>query len=391
MALTSKEVIRSLLKNEGIERVGIIGNPWEDTMVKWVRDGYPTQQAQKQVGDTYWNQADGRWLDVTEAGEYLEPVPPYQHFGFDMFGLSPWFEHLPVPDVHKVIEENDQWEIYENGAGARFKYWKHKMGTPEHIAFKMTTRKVWEEEYKPHILEWDPARFDLPKLKKGYADGNAAQKWVHAGHMFIWESMRQSMGDITLYESLLLDPDWIHDYNRTYTDFFKRAFQFIFDEVGLPDGIWLYEDLGYKNGLFASPRTMNKLIFPYFAELVEFFHAHNLPVILHSCGSVAQAMPLIVEAGFDGLNPIERKADGNDPFAFAETYGKDLVFVGGLDVRVLESNDKSTIQHETAALIEGMKAKNARFVFTEDHSIPPTVELESYLWAVDTYRKHCRY
>ena len=107
--------------------------------------------------------------------------------------------------------------------------------------------------------------------------------------------------------------------------------------VGLPDGVWLYEDLGYKNGLFASPKVLGELIFPYYKEMVDFFHSYDLPVVLHTCGSTAQALPLIVEAGFDALNPMERKAKDNDPFVFAEKYGDQLAFVGGLDARVFET------------------------------------------------------
>ena len=120
------------------------------------------------------------------------------------------------------------------------------------------------------------------------------------------------MGDVTMYYSLLTDPDWIHDYCRVYTDFHKQYFAYLFEHVGLPDGIWMYEDLGYKNGLFASPKVMAELIFPYFTELVSFFHSYDLPVVLHTCGSTAKALPMIVEAGFDALNPMERKAKDND-------------------------------------------------------------------------------
>ena len=79
------------------------------------------------------------------------------------------------------------------------------------------------------------------------------------------------MGDVTLYQSLLLDPDWVHDYNRVYTDFYKAHFTYMFEQVGLPDGIWIYEDLGYKNGLFASPKVLGEVIFPYYAELNRLF------------------------------------------------------------------------------------------------------------------------
>ena len=317
----------------------------------------------KQVGDTRWNPEDGNWLEVSESGEYVEPVPVWEHFNYDMVGVGPWFDYNPSVDHDVIVDENDEWAIHENGSGAHLKYWKHKMGTPEHIAFRMTTRKIWEEEYRQQVVDWNPARFKTAQIQKSYTESMQTDKWVHMGHQFIWENMRQSMGDITLYESLLLDPAWVHDYCRVYTDLYKKAFQYLFDQVGFPHGIWLYEDLGYKNGLFASPRALRNLIFPYYKEMVDFFHGFDLPVVLHACGSVAQAMPLIVETGFDALNPIERKADNNDPLTFAKEYGDRLAFIGGLDVRVLESNDKDIIQKETLALINGMKSVNGRLIF----------------------------
>jgi uroporphyrinogen decarboxylase len=161
--------------------------------------------------------------------------------------------------------------------------------------------------------------------------------------------------------------------------------------VGTPDGIWLYEDLGYKNGLFASPKVLGELVFPYFGQMVDFFHSYDLPVVLHTCGSTAEALPLIVEAGFDALNPMERKAEGNDPYAFADAYGDKLAFVGGLDARVLESNDKEIIRREVAAYVDGMKAHGARLVFATDHSISPNTHYQSYLYALGVYREHMAY
>jgi uroporphyrinogen decarboxylase len=240
-------------------------------------------------------------------------------------------------------------------------------------------------------LQLDPERINLKEMRRNFRLAQDANVWTYTGHMFIWENMRRSLGDVTLYESLILDPGWIHDYNRVHTDFYKMHFAYLFEQLGLPDGIWIYEDLGYKNGLFASPKVMGKLIFPYFAELVAFFHSYDLPVILHSCGSTAEAIPLIIEAGFDGLNPMERKALGNDPFAYAEKYGDRLCFVGGLDTRIFETNDKDTIRKEIAAYIEGMKARGARLVFASDHSISTRTLYASYRYAIDVYREHMMY
>jgi len=388
---TSRELINTLLRGQKAERVGLMDSPWSDTIAAWVEQGYPTQMVYKEVGEERWCREDGRWVEVERAGEYEEPVPPWIHFGYDMVGIGPWFDAMPWRGYDELVEETDEWDIRRNGAGAALKYWKHKSGTPEHIDFRMVTREIWERDYRPHLLELDLERIEVDKVRKNLAQAREAQVWAHFGHMFVWELARQSMGDITLYESVLLDPGWIHDYNRVYTDFFKKTFTAMFELAGKPDGIWLYEDLGYKTGLFASPKVLDELIFPYYREMVDFFHSYDLPVVLHTCGSTAQAMDLIVEAGFDALNPMERKARGNDPFAFAEKYGDRIAFVGGLDARVFETNDRDIIRREVSDYIEGMKARGARLVFASDHSISTNTRYESYCYALEVYREHMMY
>jgi uroporphyrinogen decarboxylase len=388
---TPRETVDALLRGRKAERVAVMGSPWADTIAAWVEQGYPTRMAYKEAGETRWNREDGRQVEVEVAGEYEEPVPTWEHFQYDMAGIGPWFDIMPLRGQSELVEETDEWSVRRNGAGAALKFWKHKSGTPEHIDFRMTSREVWERDYRPHLLGLDPNRVQVDEMRENAAVVAPANVWTHYGHMFIWESMRQSLGDLTLYQSLLLDPEWIHDYNRVYTDLYKAHFQYMFDQVGLPDGIWIYEDMGYKNGLFASPKVLAELIFPYYSELNAFFHDHDLPVVLHTCGSTAAAVPLIIEAGFDALNPMERKAKDNDPFLFAEKYGDQIAFVGGLDARVFETNDRATIRREVADYVEGMKARGARLVFASDHSISTNTHYESYLYGLQVYREHMMY
>ena len=368
---TSREVIDSLLRGKPADRVGLNDSPWWDALRAWVEQGYPTREP-------------------NEGEEGPQPVDPIDHFGFDMAGAGGWFDILPLKGHSELVEETDEWAVRRNGAGAALKYWKAKSGTPEHIDFLMTSREVWERDYRPHLLEVDRERVSLAATRDGLKRRREQGLWTSYGHMFIWENMRQSLGDICLYESLLLDPEWIHDYGRVNTDFFQMHYDLLFEEAGLPDGMWMYEDLGYRNGLFCSPKVLEELIFPYYKEMVDYFHARDLPVMLHTCGRVTEAMPLIVAAGFDGLNPMEVKA-GNDIFAFAEQYGDRLAFVGGLDARVLESGDRDLIRREVVALIEGMKERGARYVFGSDHSLSTNVAYADFAFAVEVYREHAAY
>jgi uroporphyrinogen decarboxylase len=362
---TSRQVIDALLRGEHAERVGLHDGPWHDTLRKWLAQGYP-------------------------ADEEGKPVSPVDHFGFDMAGCGGGFDWHPIQGRREIVQETDEWQVVRNGSGAQLKWWKDKSGTPEHIDFAMTGREVWDADYRPHLLEIDRQRIDVQAASKKLAERKARGFWTSYGHQFIWENMRASMGDYTMYMSLAADPDWIHDFNRVYTDMYKTYFKILIEEAGRPDGIWLYEDLGYKHRLFCSPRTLEELIFPYYAEMVDFFHSYDLPVVFHTCGFTEPAIDLIVAAGFDALNPMEVKA-GNDPLGIADRYGDKLALIGGLDARILETNDRAIIREGVSSLIEGMKQRGARYVYASDHSISTLVNYDTFRYALDVYREHRMY
>lgn len=364
-AMNSQEVIDRLLRKKKADRVGVNDAPWGDTLKKWVSEGYP----------------------VNEKGE---PVDPVDHLGFDLAHVGGWFDVVPLRGFSEVEAETDEWVIKRNGAGAALKWWKNKSGTPEHVDFRMTSRAVWEREYRPHLLQLDRERIDFKGAAESLKKRREQGLWTFFGNLFLWENMRQSMGDVCMYESLITDPDWIHDHNRVFTDFFITHMKALIEEVGKPDGVWIYEDLGYRNGLACSPRVLEELIFPYYKELVDFCHSYDLPIVLHTCGGITDAVPLIVQAGFDGLNPMEVKA-GCDTLKFAEQYGDRLTFFGGLDKRILESGDRDRIRHAVIRMVEGMKARDAYYVFGSDHSLSTNVRYQDYLYALQVYREHMAY
>lgn len=358
---TGRQAIINLLSHQPADHVPLHDGPWGDALTKWVGQGMPTDQQGK-------------------------PVDSVDHFGFDMAGCGGWFDWQPKQGVSEIVEQTSEWKVVRNGAGALLKWWKSKSGTPEHVDFAMTSRWVWDRDYRPLVTDFDRRRVkDVHAIGAKLAERRAKGQWTFFGNQFIWENMRASMGDYTMYTSLLTDPDWIHDFNRVYTDLYKKCFAILIEEGGMPDGIWLYEDLGYKHRLFCSPQILQTLIFPYYKELVDFFHAYGLPVVFHSCGFQEPAIPLIIQAGFDGLNPMEVKA-GNNIFKYAEQYGDQLAFVGGLDARILESHDRDAIRKGVEAFIKGMKHRGARFVYGSDHSLSTNIDYQDFLYSLEVYR-----
>jgi uroporphyrinogen decarboxylase len=377
MPTPGRQLIDSMLRGASWDRVGLDEGFWPETLEAWVDHGYPTRTI------------------VKDGIEKVVPANPRDVFQFDLRKCGGWFDTDPKMGILEVVDETDEWVVRRDGGGASLKFWKNKSGTPEHVDFLVKTRALWEQEYRPYLLVPDRRRFngkwDAPQsLSEDRCDLLAARtrgQWAWYGHVFVYEVMRSILGDLTMCENFIMDPGWIRDFNRVYTDFFKAHFQLLFEENGLPDGVWIHEDLAYKSGLFASPKTLRELFLPFYTEIVAFFTEHNLPALFHSDGNIREAIPLILEAGFVGLHPMEVKA-GNDLLELADLYSDRLVFLGGLDVRVLETNDRQTIQREAIRLIEGMKTRNARWVFGSDHSVTPRVGYDTYRHLLDVYHEH---
>lgn len=364
---TPRETIDRLMRRKKAERVGLSDSPWGDTLRKWVTQGYPK---------------DGEG----------KPVDPVEHFNFDITGMR-GFDWVAKPGVKELLEETSEWKIERDGNGAAFKWWKDKSGTPEHIDFLMTSREVWERDYKPHLVGSARRRVNAELIQKAKPDleqKRARNLSVRFGLRGLWENMRASFGDVCLYESMLTDPDWVRDYCRTYTDLYRECCTIIFDEAGRPDAVWAYDDFGYKNTTFCRPSLYGELIFPYYVELIGFLHGMDIPVVLHTCGYTESIMDLVVEAGFDAVNPMEVKA-GNDPLRMADKWGDRIGFVGGLDAQILESHDRKAIKRGVVDLIEGMKKRGASLVFGSDHSLSTLIDYSDFVYALEVYKEHRMY
>ncbi|HUU69343.1 MAG TPA: uroporphyrinogen decarboxylase family protein [Planctomycetota bacterium] len=358
--MTSREIIAALLRREIPERMGIYEHYWGETVPAWQKQGFP------------------------------ETAKVEDYFGYDIQGVGGWFDTGIRPGFQEeVIEETDEWKVRKDGRGATLKYWKAKSGTPEHIAFEVTTPEAWRP-FRESLLTLNTKRIDIDAMRTAMKEATPTGRFRVYGHLFIFETMRGTLGDVCMLESFLLEPEWIKDFCRVYTEHYKIHYDYIFREVGLPDGMFIYEDLGFRNGLFCSPRTLAELVIPFYKELVGFFHDHKLPVILHRCGDIRQAVPLIIEAGFDCLQPMEAKA-GNDVLEFAKLYGTKLSYMGNIDVTVLNRNDDRLTRAEVEHKVGTLAKMRIPYIFHSDHSLPPDINFGTYKLAVETFRKLGKY
>ena len=360
--MTQREIIKTLLAKEIPERVGL--------------------------NEAFWPHI----IENAWGEQGIEPGTPFEeHFNLDIKSLSFFAAPGPRPDLERVVEESDEWIVKRDSWGASFKTWKHKSGTPEHVAFSVSSPEVWNNEFRDAFKAIDMRdHLDLDAFMSNYAKAMASDRFITYSGLFVFEELRRIMGDVSMLESLLLEPEWIHDFCALVTQKNIEHYEHLFNEVGRPDGLHIYEDLGYTAAPFASPACHREMVLPYHKQLFGFFKDHNLPIIMHTCGDFRPHIDSIVEAGVDCIQAMEAKT-GMDVVKMAETYKDKLCFMGNIDIRALESGDRDTIKEECLTKLNGMKALRAPYVYMSDHSIPPSVTLEDYEYMQELFWQNCQY
>ncbi|MDH7570260.1 MAG: uroporphyrinogen decarboxylase family protein, partial [Armatimonadota bacterium] len=301
------------------------------------------------------------------------------HFGFDLELCWPFNMVADLDYVPEVLAETETTRTTRNGNYATMRTHKLHASTPEHIDFLVRDRSGWEEHIKPKLSP-DRRRINFEAYR------NARARAEGTGRFFAWSGVNvfEIMKDVCGHEFMLIgmadDPDWVRDMANTYARLTIELQEILFAEEGLPDGIWYYEDMGFKGRPFMSPRMYREIVQPAHALTIGWAKQRGLPVILHSCGYVEPLVPGLVEAGIDCLQVIEVKA-GMDLLKLFHEWGDRLSFMGGIDVRVLYSNDKARVDAELEAKIPVVK-QNYGYVLHSDHSIPNTVEFETYRYFV---------
>jgi len=152
-----------------------------------------------------------------------------------------------------------------------------------------------------------------------------------------------------------------------------------------PDGVLFSSDLCYRNGMLFSPAAYRTHMRHFHREMADLLHAHGLLLILHCDGDVREFIPLLIEAGFDCIEPLEARC-GNDVRELKPLYGDRISFFGNISMDVLATGDRAAIRHEVISKIEAAKVGGG-YIHQSDHSVPPTVSWDDYRYWMELARE----
>ena len=349
--MTSHERISNIFKRQPVDRIGLYEHFWSDTKREYISKGHMREE---------------------DSFEDL--------LGFDIINFWPFNMMADLDFKDKIVEETDDTVVILDGNGATLRRHKLHDTTPEHVDFTVKTREDWEK-YKPLLLHADPRRIDFDGYRQAREKAKRNQRFFTCGGVNVFECMHPIAGHENMLMGMALDPDWILDMCETYSNLIISLQKMLFEREGQPDGIWNYEDMGFKERPFMSPAMYDELIFPSHKKTIDFAHSNGISVIMHSCGFIEPLLPGMIAAGIDCLHVIEVKA-GMDLLRIHKNYGDKISLMGGIDVRCLYSNNRRIIDAELEAKIPIVK-NGYGYVLHSDHSIPNTVHFDTLNYFIE--------
>jgi uroporphyrinogen decarboxylase len=278
--------------------------------------------------------------------------------------------------------------LRELPGGIRENFWGERwqevrvLGTAEwfHVAGALAEAETIEDLKRyhwptPDLFDYSPLRGQLQKyrnyaLRYGFGDNFERPSLVRGKEQF--------------YCDLALRPDMAHFLIDKFTEFYcvdlTRALEATDGQI---DIVLLLADLGTQQGLMFSKEMLNTFFVPYAAKLFAIAKQAGVKSMLHSCGSVRDFIPELIEAGVDILNPIQVRAQGMVPRELKREFGQRLCFHGGVDIqRTLPRGTPEEVRTEVRTRI-GELGCDGGYIVCSTHNLQNDAPTENILAMYD--------
>jgi uroporphyrinogen-III decarboxylase len=145
------------------------------------------------------------------------------------------------------------------------------------------------------------------------------------------------------------------------------------------------DDSGMQSGEFISPELWEEMIKPHYTKLCDWIHRNTKwKTFLHSCGSIYNLIPHMIDAGIDILNPIQISAANMDTARLKKEYGGKIVFWGGgcNTQQVLQTASPEEVRDHVREQLRILKPGGG-YVFNQVHNIQANVPTDNIIAMLD--------
>lgn len=193
------------------------------------------------------------------------------------------------------------------------------------------------------------------------------------------------------YISTLIREDFVKEIFARETDIAVENLTRLFSVIGnrIDVAYICGTDFGTQNSTFCSPETFARVWLPYYKKVNDWIHQNTgWKTFKHSCGAIISLMDLLIEAGFDIINPVQINASGMDPVELKKKYGDKIIFWGGgVDTQGVfafgtPEQVKEQVKRQVSILNE-----NGGFVFNTVHNVQANVPFENVVAMLEVLKE----
>ena len=143
----------------------------------------------------------------------------------------------------------------------------------------------------------------------------------------------------TALVKMMTEPEMYKAVDDKVMEFYLKANEIFYKATkGKLHAVLIGNDMGSQSGLMLSPKLIREFVIPGTKKLIAQAKSFGLKVIYHSCGSIYDVIPDLIEAGVDVIHPIQALAKGMEPKGLKEAFGDKVSFCGGVDAQHLLVN-----------------------------------------------------
>lgn len=148
-----------------------------------------------------------------------------------------------------------------------------------------------------------------------------------------------AFGMETALVKMLTEPSMFAAIIHRITEFYLEANEIFYSATkGHLHAVLIGNDFGSQRGLMISPEALREFVFPGTKRFIQQAKSYGLKVIYHSCGSICDIIPDLIDAGVDVIHPMQALAKDMEPSKLRKEFGDRVSFCGGVDAQDLLIN-----------------------------------------------------
>jgi uroporphyrinogen decarboxylase len=293
----------------------------------------------------------------------------HEEFGVDGFTAFEIGHETPV-DEKRVI---DNW-------GVVFTRNPHGLPVPTgHPVMDMSTLS----EY--NAPEPNPDHLLMLRLARDRFAGDKALVWMMRG-TFVQSWRLAGMSNLMM--KMVDEPEFVHGIAEKILEFNLKMLDLLVDE-GI-DVLLVEDDIATTKGPLIAPAYFIEFVNAYNRKIVKRAHDLGLKVARHTDGNLWKILDILLETGYDGLNPLEPQADMH--LKKVKDYcGDKICLMGNIDcVDLLPDGTPEQVDAAVHQAVEDAGAGGG-LIICSSNSLHPGVDPENCIAMFEATKRHGKY